>query len=373
MEAANGSTDTYTITYDSVSQKFSIKNDSGNTNAIDVLFENASTTAEGLLGFTATDHASIAAGASLTGDTAVGGYRLILNSDSSGTTGRIAIKVDEDNDGVFEESTSETDTTGLSRLAFNPSYDSSGAVSGGIANVTQSQTAVDASLVLDGLTVTRSSNTITDLISGVTIELAEDSAGKTLALTVANNTSDINAKASSFISNYNSAMGLVRSLSVTTGGNAVLFTGDSTARSITTTLRTAITNTYAGKSLAELGLSHDLQATLSLDSSVLDSAINADLDGVIATFDGMAEALDSSLGDLINIAIPARTDGLNSSITQINDRVDNIQQRLITVEASYRRKFGALEQLLGQLEQSGNFLSQALSSLPKANAGGNSS
>ncbi len=111
-------------------------------------------------------------------------YRLVVSSNNTGTDGRIVIKVDEDNDGLFENTTEETDTTGLSRLAFNPTYDASGNVSGGIANMTQAQPGLDASLTVDGLTVTRSTNTIDDLITGVTIVLKDSSAGNTVYLTV---------------------------------------------------------------------------------------------------------------------------------------------------------------------------------------------
>jgi flagellar hook-associated protein 2 len=80
------------------------------------------------------------------------GYRLVLSSKLTGASNRITVKVDEDNNGVFEEP-SETDLTGLSKLAFNPTYDSDGNVTGGISNMIQSQAAVDAVLKIDGLEV----------------------------------------------------------------------------------------------------------------------------------------------------------------------------------------------------------------------------
>ncbi len=70
MEAANVGADTYTVAYDSTNKKFKIINN-GPANAIDILWENSSTTAETVLGFDATDHSSIAVGSSTTSDTAV--------------------------------------------------------------------------------------------------------------------------------------------------------------------------------------------------------------------------------------------------------------------------------------------------------------
>lgn len=73
LEAANGS-NTYTVSYDEASMKFIITNDAVNTDSLDILWENAATTAENILGFTATDHAAIAPGNSTTGDNTVETY-----------------------------------------------------------------------------------------------------------------------------------------------------------------------------------------------------------------------------------------------------------------------------------------------------------
>jgi len=363
MEAANGGSDTYTVTYDSTNKKFTVGNDSGNTNPIDMLWEHASTTAESLLGFSATDHAAVAAASSATGESAVGGYRLFLTSSNTGTTGRISLKADENGNGIFEEATAETDTTGLSRFAFNPSYDSSGAVSGGTANLTQSKIAVDASLVMNGLTVSRSSNTITDLIDGVTVNLLKDSAGSTLNLTVRKKTEDVATNLNTFITSYNKAMSLVRGMSIAKDGKAVLLTGDGTARGAMASLRAATTGKYSGNTLASYGVSSDLNGLLSLNTTVLNAALTADSSGVLATIDAMAAALDTSLKDYVLTAIPAKTTGLGNSIKTIDSKIANIDRRLAIDQAALQRKFVTLEKLTGQYQQTGNFLTQQFKSL----------
>ncbi len=75
MEAANGGTDTYTVSFDSDTQRFTIVNDTGNTNSIDIEWENAGTTATAILGFTSLDHPAIAVAASTTSDEAVPLYQ----------------------------------------------------------------------------------------------------------------------------------------------------------------------------------------------------------------------------------------------------------------------------------------------------------
>lgn len=371
MEAANGGSDTYTVGYDTTNKKFTIGNNSGNTNALDILWEHASTTAESLLGFSATDHAAIAAASSATGETAVGGYRLFLTSSDTGTTGRISLKVDEDGNGIFEEAAAETDASGLSRFAFNPSYDSSGLVSGGTANLTQSSAALDAGLVMNGLTVSRSSNTITDLIDNVTVKLLDDSGGSTLNLTVRKKTEDVATNLNTFIASYNKAMSLVRGMSIAKDGKAVLLTGDSAARNMLASLRAATTGKYNGNTLAGYGMSSDLNGLLSLDTTVLNAALTADSSGVLATIDSMAAALDTSLKDYVVNAIPAKTTGLGNSIKSIDSKIANIDRRLAIEQAALQRKFITLEKLTGQYQQTGNFLTQQFRSLSGNLGGGN--
>ncbi|MBI3803057.1 MAG: flagellar filament capping protein FliD [Nitrospirae bacterium] len=299
------------------------------------------------------------------------GYRLALSSNTTGASSRITVKADEDNDGVYSETGAESDTTGLSKLALNATYAADGSVTGGITNMTQSQGAVDASLVVDGLTITRDSNTITDILGGVTLNLLNNSAGKTLILTVAKDTQKIKDNVNGFISSYNTVMGLARSLSTSTPGKSVILAGDSTANGIINQLNSAITASYGGTSPVSLGLSHDKQGNLSVDTKILDSAVKAGLQGVTDTFDGMATSLESNVTDLINIQIPARNNGLNISSKGVQRNIDNLTVRLQTVEATYRKQFAALGQTLAQLQSTGNFLSQRLASI--TNSGSSSS
>lgn len=298
------------------------------------------------------------------------GYRLILSSNTSGASNRITVKVDEDNDGVYSEAGIESDATGLSRLAFNATYDASGNVIGGITRMTQSQAAVDASLAVDGLTITRSSNTITDILTGVTLNLLNNSAGKTLTLSVSKDTKKVKDNVNAFIGAYNAVAGLAKSLSASTPGKAGLLAGDSTANGIRNRLSSAVTSSYDGTSPASLGLSHDTQGNLSLNTKIFDTAIETDLQRVIDTFDAMAKSLEEAVTNFINVQIPARNDGLTVSSKGVQRSIDSLTLRLQTIEAVYKRQFAALEQTISQLQASGNFLSQRLAAITN---GGNSS
>ncbi|HHM04481.1 MAG TPA: hypothetical protein ENJ19_01900 [Gammaproteobacteria bacterium] len=370
LEAANGGTDTYTVSYDTASATFTVLNDATNTNAVDLLWEDAGSTAAALLGYSTTDHSPIAVGASQSSDSAVGGFRLVLNADNTGAANRIKLLVDEDNDGIYEES-GETDTSGLSRLAFNPSYDASGNVSGGVANFTQSKAAVSAALKVNGLSVSRASNTVSDVITGVTLNLLDTTSGSKITVSVADDDDSITSALNNFASSYNSAFSLVKSLSAVGSDGAAIFTGDATARTIQDTLRNTITTRFGDYTPARLGFSHSRTGDLSLDSSIFASALAADRDGVLASVNAMSSALEDDLSFLINEAVPGRTEGLNSSIERMDEDIADLERRLVLKEEQLVKTFSLLEETVGQLQSNGDFLTQQLQGISNISGNGN--
>lgn len=368
MEAGNGS-NTYTVTYDSTTKKFTIANVSTNSDSLDILWEDATTTAEDLLGFSATDHSAVSAGSSTTSDSAVGTFRLILTSNSTGVSNRIIIQVDEDNDGTFEESTSETDTTGLSKIAFNPTYNNDGTVSGGTANLTQTQAAVDAKLKVDNLEITRSSNTISDIITGVTITLLKgdtstySSTSGNKTLTISNDTATLVNKINSFAAAYNTVISTVKGLKGNITQKGIL-TGDSILTSMASLLKSITITKYrdsaVDNTLTYLGVTHDKYGVLSLDSSKLTSAISENSSAVLSMLDEMAESLEDTLESYINTGIPARKTGYQDAVKRIQKSEENLGRRLTLTEAALTKKFIELDKVLTQLQGSSNFLNQQM-------------
>lgn len=284
------------------------------------------------------------------------GYRLMLTSKETGASNRIVVKVDEDNNGTFEEA-AETDNTGLSRLAFNATYDASGNVTGGTANMTQSQIAVDASLVVNGLTVTKSSNTIDDVITGVTLNLIKDSEGSTVKLDVATNQESISSKIKAFVSAYNSVMSSIKSLRGSSESKGIL-KGDSTLSSVYSTLRNITSDQYEGLALAELGISIDSKGTMSFDSSKFHEMLESDQDSVINALNAMESKMEPILDDYIDTVIPDKQDSYKSMIKILTKRQEDMQLRLSKKEKLLRGKFDNLDQQLAQLQGRQTYLSQ---------------
>lgn len=111
MEAASGG-DTYTVSYEASTGKFSIQNDSGNAGSLTLSFEHAATTAETLLGFNATS-VSAALGSSAIGNdaTATSGATLQHNVYDS-TLGSAIFNVTSANNTIYRGGSAITLTEG---------------------------------------------------------------------------------------------------------------------------------------------------------------------------------------------------------------------------------------------------------------------
>lgn len=172
-------------------------------------------------------------------------------------------------------------TTGLERFTFDP------AVSGGM---TQAQAAQDAVVKLDGVEVRRGSNSFSDLIKGVQIDLKRAAPGSTITLGVTRPTAAIEQAVSDFVEAYNE---LAKALARTTGagqngeGSGPL-RGDLSIREMQRQLSqlpsTVLNSQGSIKTLAEIGVATNRDGTLSLNRTRLKTALASDAQGVEALF-----------------------------------------------------------------------------------------
>jgi flagellar hook-associated protein 2 len=351
LNSAPGTTNTFAVQYDTTLSKFKITNSAGPN--VNILWGSTSTTAEQILGFDPTTD-TVTAGSLTTGDDLVDGtYKLTLTSNTTGASNTISLTVDENNDGTYGGA-GETDTAGLSSIASG--------------NMSTTQAAADASITVNGLTVTRSSNTITDVITGVTINLVKVSGTTEFTLTVAQDSSALTSKLNSFVSSYNQVMSTINGLrgNATTRG---ILSGDATSAALKNTLRNIITATYNNTNLVSLGLTHDKNGVLSLNSTTLDSAISSNQSSVITTINTMATSLEATLGDYVNTILPVRKSGYQDSVKNVQKNAENLERRLQTTEVALKKKFIALDRLLNQLQGTSSYLTQQMDKLGKTFGG----
>lgn len=294
------------------------------------------------------------------------GYRLLLSVDSTGASNRVTVMVDEDNNGTYEEAGSETDTTGLSGLAFNATYDAEGNVTGGVAGMTQSQASLDASLTVNGLAVTRSGNTISDLITGVTLTLVKESEGSSVSLSVSTDSGTLKSKLTSFVSTYNQVQNTIKALRGTQDSTGIL-KGNSTLLGLYNTLRDSTTIKYGDLTLAGVGVTHDKEGVLGLDTSTLDSALSNSETDVTEMLDSMASSLEETLSDYINTIIPTGKEGYQRQIKDIQQDEEDMEKRLELTETALIKKYTALNTMLNELQNTSSFLEMQMDALSNLN------
>jgi flagellar hook-associated protein 2 len=372
------------------------------------------------------------------------GNRLVITSKDTGEVNSLKISVADD-DG------NNTDTGGLSALAYDPLASSN--------SMTQMVAAKNALLNVDGMSISKSSNTVSDVIQGVTLTLkAVTSTSNTLSVGTDNDT--IQSSVQSFVDAYNALNTSVRSLtkfvSAGSSSNGVLL-GDSTARNIMVKLKSMLSassptaTTY--KTLSDIGVSMGSDGSLSLDSTKLQKAITNNVSDVAKLFSpsatstdpqvtfvsskddtvsgtyavnitqlggngvnaagtingvtaittgsiltgaggdasyglqlsvtgtatgsrgtvtfskGLAGELNSLLTSWLDTdgALATKTDGINSSIKDLNKKADDINAKLPSIEARYRAQYAKLDALLSSLQSTSSNLTSQLAAI-KANS-----
>ena len=213
--------------------------------------------------------------------------RLTFTSNA-GANNSLEISVNDTGD------SNDTDTSGLSRLAFNSSA----------TNLEQTLAGQDAALTINGLAVTSASNTVKDAITGLTLNLkqAQLAADSAVMLNVDHSDSKVSDAVGTFVSKYNELLTTVNDLSsydaaAKKGG---ILNGDSVIRNITSQMRRVINDTITGlsspfTSLAEIGVRTERDGSLTLDNTTLDAAIAQNSDAVARLFAATGQVDDSNV------------------------------------------------------------------------------
>ena len=127
----------------------------------------------------------------------------------------------------------------------------------------------DARLRIDGQTVTRASNTISDAVTGVTLNLQSAEPGSTVSVSVTHDVSSITNSLNTFVSAYNSARSWVKTATAAGGALAHNYSAKAMVQSLTSTLLTPVIGASGSlTSAATVGLQHDRTGVLSLNTTV---------------------------------------------------------------------------------------------------------
>lgn len=233
-------------------------------------------------------------------------------------------------------------------------------------NLTEAVNGKNASLTVNGISVSSASNTVTGAVPGLTLNLLSASPGTQVTLSVAPDTSQASTAINQFVTDYNTLLtALNTQFSYTSGSGQGVLAGDPTVRNLQTSLLDAVDYTYAPSTgsasisnLSSLGINVQKDGTLTVNNAQLQEALQNNFSGVQSFFqgaalNGFANSLDQQLTNFSSPADGAFTVDLQSMNTEISGYqtdITNFQSNVITpLKAQLENEYSQAEIALQQL------------------------
>ncbi len=279
-------------------------------------------------------------------------YKLLLQADATGEDNRISI------------------STQLDDLSLAENQGAAGA-------------SLNSQVTIEGVSYQRQDNSISDVISGVTMVL-----GKTGSATVSVSGSNEVVKdlVNDMVTAYNAATSEVRSKTSfdESSGKFGVLAGTS-LRDLAFDLQGLMTSTVRSdpdghvSTLFDLGLEFDRDGNITIDSTVLDRTLSLYPDGVRAFFLGDADNDITGMGDLVNDRLRTLTGGSGQiegekTATRkiINDLKDQITLATTRLDRKYEnlsKQFVALDRYMSQMTSLSDYLTSQFDALTNSMSG----
>lgn len=271
-------------------------------------------------------------------DNTIASLATAINSGGYGVTASVIT------DGTTQRLSLVSQTSGAAgQLAVSASLND--ATSGGAVNFTQGQAGQDAQFTVDGINATSPSNTVSNVIPGVTFQLLSAAPGTNIQVEITNNNSDVESAVNSFVSAYNKVVGDLNTQEGNdSSGNPEPLFGNPTISTLQNQLQQAISFTQSSgavASLVQLGISANNDGTLTLDGDSLDSMLNSNYQDVVNFFQpsGSFTSFGGNLTTVLNNLGNSSSSGvltlaLNQNSTQevaLNKNIGN-EETVISAE-----------------------------------------
>ena len=279
-----------------------------------------------------------------------GGARLLLSSKTTGAANTINVTTTGGDGGLAVLSTG-----------------------GGL---TQVQPPADASFSINGLPLTSATNTLTNVIDGVTLTLNKTTTNAA-TVTIAPDASAMKKAITDFVSAYNDA---ARYIAQQTNYDDATKTagalqGDRTAVGLETRLRALLQQSSGASTafgrLSDIGLELQRDGLIRLNDSKLSEAVKnpAELSRAFTTAStGFAQRF-KLLGDTVSGTgglLPTRTQGLRDSISRNDKDQARLEDRVSRTQARLMKQYSSLDTSLSQLNSLNSYVSQQITNWNKS-------
>lgn len=284
------------------------------------------------------------------------GARLALQSTATGAVNGFKVAV------------VESGAAGLGRLGFDPTIN--------VRQLTQTTAAADTQATVNGIAVTSSSTTLTNVIQGLTLSLSKVTASP-VQLTVAANTDALKTMVTSFVSAYNALNAFVGDATKydPVAKKGALLQGDSTTLGLQAQLRNVL-GSYGSASttfntLSAIGLQFQKDGSLKIDDVKLSTAVQnptelkkalSNVDTATPANNGFFKKLDDweSIALGTSGALPTRQQSIQKSIVANQKDQDAFQARLALTEKRLRSQYSALDSTVSQANALSKYVTQQI-------------
>ena len=249
----------------------------------------------------------------------------------------------------------------------------SSSLSGGTApTFTESVSASDAKLTINGIAIESDSNTVTDAIPGMTLDLSEATT-EAISVTVSADPEAIEAKIQTFADAFNAVVSFVNTNSAfdSEAGIRGPFVGETGVGRVVDGLRSVVTSQFSSlgqdyDAMSLIGITTDSDGKLEIDSDALQDLLTDESSQIANLFTGSGGFIEAMLAavdvytDPTDGSLAIRQDSLETRIGDMEDQVDVYDRRIDRMTARLRAQFSGLESLVGTLNGSGQYISAML-------------
>lgn len=243
-------------------------------------------------------------------------------------------------------------------------------------SLTETQAATQAHIRVDSVDIYSDSNVLDEAIPGLTLDLVSAEEGTTTNISVSLDEEAIKSQIEMFVQGYNDVAAFIGSQATTEDSEGGILGGEATINSVKRRLQSFLTtsvNTSGDLStLSQLGLKTQKDGTLELDDSVLTDAIQNNLDsvekllvgedeieGIAVQFQNYLEGITDSIDGIA----ATNKESTGETVANIENRMEQLELRLVKREETLRNKFSAMEMLVSGMNSQSSFLSQQLDML----------
>ena len=269
-------------------------------------------------------------------------------------------------------------STALSSIGLNigtsrPAFDQSTApdTAGYLYSDISSNSLLNSKISFNGLDIVRNSNTINDLVTGVTFNLksAMQSTDSDVNVSVSNDVKTIESKVQNFITKFNDIYSYLKSNSAASSSGQSVLSYDSNVSALLSILRTVAYTRISGlpngdlSSLSQIGISFDTTNGLSIsDTATFEQKVNENADQVAALFNstnGLANSLYNQINPFLGVNgyLTLKKNTYDNNVRSLSDKISAAQDRISKSADSLRTQYEKLQSQLADMISLQNMIS----------------